>query len=101
MSEPTIYTQSGPEPATAKPSRGKRVLVGAALVAAGLVAGGGAPYAVASQFNPASPEGTSTVHPGGRGGPRGGGVGRQPAGAPPRSVLPAPAAPRTAPAGTT
>ncbi len=67
MSDPTYPTEtSAAEPPKAKPSRGRRVLAGAALVAAGLVAGGGATYAVASQINPASPEGTSTAQPGER-----------------------------------
>ena len=78
MSDPTHPTPAT-EPPRAKASRGKRVLAGAALVAAGLITGGGATYAVASQFSPVSPESASTSQPGERGGgPRGGGMGMPP-----------------------
>lgn len=67
MSDPTyrpIPSTDPPaptEPTPAKSSRGNRVLAGAALVAAGLVAGG-ATYAVTSQIAPTSD--SSTVQPG-------------------------------------
>lgn len=60
-----------------------------ATSAAELVGGGGATYAVASQINPASPEGTSTVQPGERGGgPRGDGMRVPPGGTLPDGTVP-------------
>ena len=81
-----------------KPGRSKRVLASAALVAAGVVGGGGATYAIASQVDPTAPGGTSSVQPGGpNGGFRGNHQGAPPDGTAPQGTAPDGSAPTTDP----